>query len=238
MIILLKGLIIQHSSTGLYLVEFKHESKNMESGQSETFNEFLTEIQNVKKKLDIETNIIISNKESHRYNCILISKISIDVILLIERDDSIDLWRKKGELIAKKFIDMYGENFDPNEKNKFKDFTAAINDFFVNEKFGFPDKDIELVKIELYSEHTHSRYITMLPSMIAIFLAFVIAFWTFFIEGILTLEGFFIALIIFSIPNFLGVYRFIRKFKKNMKKISEYLEKVKNGEALPKLAEI
>jgi Na+-driven multidrug efflux pump len=85
-----------------------------------------------------------------------------------------------------------------------------------NNKF---DKEIELTKIELYSEHIHSRYMTMLPSMIAIYLAFIIAFWTFYFEGVLTIEGFFIALFAFSIPNFIGFYRFVRKFKKNIKKI-------------------
>jgi hypothetical protein len=233
---MLDFLIIQHFSTGVNLVEYKQESTKMKSEHSDILSRFLTAIQNIKQELDIETIVLISTKGTDGHNCIIIPRIPINVILLVDQEDSIDFWREQGKLIAKKFIDMYGENFNPNVINNFKDFTAIIKDITVNEMSELPDKDLELAKIELYSEHMHSRYMTMLPSMIAIYLAFVIAFWTFYFEGVLSIEGFFIALIVFSIPNFLGFYRFIRKFKRNMIKISDNLEKVKNGDPLPKLA--
>ncbi len=100
------------------------------------------------------------------------------------------------------------------------------------------NKDINLAKITLYSEHLHSRYMTIFPVMITIYVAFIVAFWTLEFEGALTPEGFAIAFLSLSTGVFLGIFRFIRTFQKNVKKVSYYLERVKEGEDLPELSKM
>ena len=108
----------------------------------------------------------------------------------------------------------------------------------MNDKISEIDRDIELTKIALYSEHVHSRYMAMLPTSITIYLAFLIALWTFTFEGTLTLFGFIFALFVMSLSYFVGLYRFIRKYRTNMRKVSNYFDMIQNGEPLPKLIDM
>ena len=108
----------------------------------------------------------------------------------------------------------------------------------MNEETNSIDKDIELMKIKLYSELVHSKFVAMFPTSIAIFLAFLIAIWTFFIEGIITDFGFLLALIVMCSTFFTGFSRFTQKHKKNLNKVSNYLEMVQRGESVPKLIDM
>jgi hypothetical protein len=132
---LLDILMIQHFPTGLNLVEYRQEHTKMKSEHSDIFSGFLTAIQNISRELDIGTVILISTEGTHGHNCIIIPKIPINIILLVDQEDPIDLWREQGKLIANKFIESYGENFNPNKIDAFKDFIPVIKQLCATHKY-------------------------------------------------------------------------------------------------------
>ncbi|MFX0059818.1 MAG: hypothetical protein ACFE8J_16085 [Candidatus Heimdallarchaeota archaeon] len=121
-------ILIQHNKTGLNLLEYRQERTKMKSEHSDIFSGFLNAIQNISKELDIGTVILISTEGSKGHNCIIIPKDLISVILLVDQKDPIDLWREQGHIIAYKFIEKFGESFNPSDIRQFEIFIPVIKE--------------------------------------------------------------------------------------------------------------
>ena len=58
-----------------------------------------------------------------------------NVILLVDNEDPIDLWREQGHLIADKFLQEFGNNYEPNDITKNMFFILSFN--FQGKLFSF-----------------------------------------------------------------------------------------------------
>jgi hypothetical protein len=128
-------ILIQHNDTGLNLLEYRQENTKMKLEHTDIFSGFMTAIQNISEELDIGTVVLISTKGSKGHNCIIIKNFPINVILLADQDDPIDHWKRTGEEIAQKFIEMYGLSFDPTIVTQFNKFTEVIKKICVNNEY-------------------------------------------------------------------------------------------------------
>jgi FtsH-binding integral membrane protein len=100
------------------------------------------------------------------------------------------------------------------------------------------DRDTELLKIQIYADSCHARYTLILSSVFAVVVSFLVGFNTLYYEKIMPLDVWIISIIVVSAFAFYEVYRFIRRYKKDMKEISDMIEKVKEGRELPRLEEL
>jgi hypothetical protein len=100
------------------------------------------------------------------------------------------------------------------------------------------DKDVELAKIHILSERAHARYTTVVSTSFAMFIGFIVVFWTLLSERVLPLESFYFGVIILSLGTLLEVYRTRLSFRQEIIRISEMIENVKKGKELPKLEEL
>ncbi len=101
-----------------------------------------------------------------------------------------------------------------------------------------PNRDIDLVKIQIFSERAHSRLTSQITNTYAIFIGFVVFFYTLFYENVVPIYGFSIGLAIFLAGTLLQTYHVRRVFKRDIKKISDMIETVKKGNQLPRLEEL
>jgi hypothetical protein len=79
---------------------------------------------------------------------------------------------------------------------------------------------------------------TQVTNTYAIFLGFVAFFYTLFYENVIPLLGFTIGIAIFFVGTIYETYHVRQIFKKDIKKISNMMETVKEGKELPKLEDI
>ena len=100
------------------------------------------------------------------------------------------------------------------------------------------DKEVELAKIHILSERAHARYTTVVSTSFAIFIGFIVVFWTLLSERVLPLEDFYFGVIVLSAGTLFEVYRIRRGFKHEIMRISDLIETVKRGKELPKLEEL
>ena len=100
------------------------------------------------------------------------------------------------------------------------------------------DTNIELLKIQIFSERAHAKLTTQVSNTYAVFIGFVAFFYSLYYENVIPVEGFTIGLIIFLVGTIFETYHVRQVFKKDVKKISNMLEKVKEGEELPKLEDL
>jgi len=97
---------------------------------------------------------------------------------------------------------------------------------------------LELLKIQIYSERAHSRLATQVTNTYAIFIGFIVFFYTLFYENVLPMFGFTIGLAIFVAGTIYETYHIRQVFKRDIKKISDMIETVKKGKELPKLEDL
>jgi predicted histidine transporter YuiF (NhaC family) len=100
------------------------------------------------------------------------------------------------------------------------------------------NNDLELLKIQIYSERAHSRLTSQVTNIYAIFIGFIAFFYTLFYENVLPIFGFTIGLAIFVIGTIYETYHIRQVFKRDIKKISDMIETVKKGKELPKLEDL
>jgi hypothetical protein len=100
------------------------------------------------------------------------------------------------------------------------------------------DKSLELLKIQIFSERAHAKLTTQVTNTYAIFIGFVAFFYTLFYENVVPLVGFTMGLAIFLTGTVYETYRVRQVFKKDIKKISDMMETVKEGKELPKLEDL
>jgi len=100
------------------------------------------------------------------------------------------------------------------------------------------DREIELLKVQVYGDRCHNRFISLLTIPWAFFISFSAVFYTLFLQKTMSII-IFLGLQI-SISAFLvyETYDIRKKYKKDLKKISDIIEKVKNGKELPSLEEL
>lgn len=120
--------LIQHTDTGLNLFEYRQEHTKFNSEHADIFTGFLTAIQNISSELDIGTVVLISTAGKKGHNCIIIPKYPISVIMLVDQEDPIDLWRETGHTIAQKFLQEYGVDFDSSNITQFRDFSIQMKE--------------------------------------------------------------------------------------------------------------
>ena len=100
------------------------------------------------------------------------------------------------------------------------------------------DSSVELLKIQIFSERAHSRLTTTITNVYALFVGFLVLFYTLFYENVLPLFGFVFGLTVFIVSMIYEVYHVRQVFRRDVKRISEMIEAVKAGKELPKLEEI
>ena len=100
------------------------------------------------------------------------------------------------------------------------------------------DNSIKLLKIQIFSERAHSRLTTQVTNSYAILIGFVAFFYTLFYENVLSLSGFTIGLTVFLAGTVYETYHVRQVFKRDVKKISDMIEKVKEGKELPRLEDL
>ncbi len=100
------------------------------------------------------------------------------------------------------------------------------------------DTDVELVKIHVFSERAHTRYTTIVTTSYAIFVGFVVVFYTLFFEKVYTLDIFILGVTVLTGGTAYEIYRVHQAYRKALKKISDLIEAVKQGKVLPKLEEL
>ncbi len=101
-----------------------------------------------------------------------------------------------------------------------------------------PSQDLDLVKIQIFSEHANSRHTTQITNTYAFFIGFIVFFYTLFYENVIPIYGFYIGLAIFLAGTLYETYHVRRVFKSDIKKISDMIETVKKGNQLPKLEDL
>ena len=119
-------ILIQQDNSGISLLEYRQEQTKMKIEHADIFSGFLNAIQNISKELDIGVPVLISTEGLKGHNCIIVPKPPINVILLVDRDDPIDLWREQGFEIAEKFIEQFGTSINSYNITKFKEFIPTI----------------------------------------------------------------------------------------------------------------
>jgi len=97
---------------------------------------------------------------------------------------------------------------------------------------------LELLKIQIFSERAHTKLTTQVTNTYAIFIGFVAFFYTLFYENVVPLVGFTMGLAIFLAGTIYETYHVREVFKRDVKKISDMMEKVKQGSELPKLDDL
>jgi len=100
------------------------------------------------------------------------------------------------------------------------------------------DKNLELVKIQVFSERTHARLAYTVSTTYAIFIGFFVVFFTLFYQKVLAFETFGFSIIPLLAGTIYEVYRVRRGYKRELKKISDMIEAVKEGKELPRLEEL
>ena len=119
-------ILIQHEGSGINLVEYRQAHTEIGTEHANIFSGFLSAIQNITTELNIGTLILISTEGSRGHNCIIVPRSPINVTILVDSTDPIDLWREQGHIIADKFFEHYGTDFNPNDINKFRDFSDTL----------------------------------------------------------------------------------------------------------------
>ena len=119
-------ILIQDSRTGLNILEYRQEHTKVKTEHSDIFSGFLSAIQNITEELDIGTVVLISTEGSRGHNCIIIPKPPVNIIILVDHDDPVDLWREQGMIIAQKFVEQFGHDYEPADVAQFRSFNAVI----------------------------------------------------------------------------------------------------------------
>ncbi len=101
-----------------------------------------------------------------------------------------------------------------------------------------PDKDVELTKIHIFSERAHTRYTTIFTTCYAVFVGFVVVFYTLFFEQVYTLDVFLFGVAVLTAGTALELYHVHRSYQEALRKTSDMIETVKKGKELPKLEEL
>ena len=132
---MLDVLLIQDSKSGISILEYHEKDTKFNKDHSDIFSGFLMAIQSITKELNIGTVVLISTEGIRGHNCIIIPKSVINIILLVDQEDPINVWREQGNLIAERFLEMYGEDLKPYNISMYKDFKKTIKELCMGHKY-------------------------------------------------------------------------------------------------------
>ena len=132
---MLDVILIQHVDTGFNLLEYRQEHTVMKPEHSDIFSGFMSAIQNITEELNIGYVVLIATEGIKGHNCIIVPKYPINIILLVDQDDPIDLWKQQGKKIAEKFLSNFGYSFDPNMVHKFIPFKMVIKEMCATHEY-------------------------------------------------------------------------------------------------------
>ena len=128
-------ILIQHVDTGLNLLEYRQEHTSMKNEHSDIFSGFMSAMQNITEELNIGYVVLIATEGIKGHNCIIIPKYPISVIMLVDQDDPVEIWKQQGKKIAEKFLSSFGNSFDPHLVHLFKPFTTVIKELCVTNDY-------------------------------------------------------------------------------------------------------
>jgi len=100
------------------------------------------------------------------------------------------------------------------------------------------NRDIELQKIQIFSDYFETRFNFLFSILAAIFPSSIIAALGFYYAGFLDLVGYILAITIVSLISLYGMSYLSRKHDELLEIIDEMFEQVEKGEGLPSLGEI
>ena len=100
------------------------------------------------------------------------------------------------------------------------------------------DREIELFKIQIFAERTHTRFTTVVTTTYAIVVGFSVVFISLLLENLLPAVGFAVGMITLLGASTLQVYRIRRNYGKTLKQISLMIEAVRVGKELPELEQL
>jgi hypothetical protein len=132
---MLDVILIQHVDSGINLLEYRQEHTVMKTEHSDIFSGFMSAIQSITEELNIGYVVLIATEGVKGHNCIIIPQNPINVIMLVDQDDPIELWKQQGKEIAEKFLSSFGNSFDPNRVHQFKDFSLIIKEMCATHEY-------------------------------------------------------------------------------------------------------
>jgi len=101
-----------------------------------------------------------------------------------------------------------------------------------------PDSNIELMKIQIYSERCHARLASMLTFVFTLVLGFLVLFYTLFYEKAISPESWGLTVVGLVVALLIFLYFIYDGYEKELKKISKMMEDVKEGKELPTLEKL
>lgn len=100
------------------------------------------------------------------------------------------------------------------------------------------DKDVELLKIQVYADYCHSFYTGAVLLSMSAMLSFSIAWMVLFVEIGMNPVGYFLFLFLF-VGGFggLGIWYYYR-YRKRLERIDKLIERLNKGEPLPSIKDL
>jgi len=132
---MLDVLLIQHVETGIKLLEYRQEQTLFDTDHMDIFTGFLSAIQSITHELDIGSVVLISTEGEKGHNCVIIPKDPIAIILLVDKDDPISLWREQGHQVAEQFIQRFGPKISPSYLSIFQEFLPTIKEMCLGHRY-------------------------------------------------------------------------------------------------------
>jgi len=128
-------ILIQHVDTGIKLLEYRQEETTLDTNHMDIFSGFLSAMQSITEELDIGTVVLISTEGTKGHNCIIVPKDSIAVVLLVDQDDPVELWKEQAHKIANKFIEKYGKDVNSSYLRKYQEFLPTIKEMCMGHRY-------------------------------------------------------------------------------------------------------
>lgn len=102
------------------------------------------------------------------------------------------------------------------------------------------DRNVELLKVQIYAQHSHAKLTSVLSFIFVFFISFSVLFYTILFGNlgptpILTWQIGLTALLVFTIGSLVVI---LWSYTEDFKKISNMIEIVKEGKELPKLEKL
>ncbi|WXG42211.1 MAG: hypothetical protein WED07_15840 [Candidatus Freyarchaeum deiterrae] len=100
------------------------------------------------------------------------------------------------------------------------------------------DKSVELLKIQVCSDRIHVRLSYLTTISWAIWIGFAVLFYTLYSQNVLPLVAIGLGVLTLTLGTIYQVFHYRRSYQKELVRISELIEKVKQGNELPRLEEL
>lgn len=99
-------------------------------------------------------------------------------------------------------------------------------------------RDVDLLKVKIYSDHCHARITTSLSIIFAIYIGLWVLGGTLFFEQTIPRELWYLMGMILTIAVILLLGYILQRDRKEFKNISDMIETIRQGNELPKLEDL